>query len=522
MRLVNFITENKKNTTFDKFYLIFFFILPLLFLSSFLTNLFLTINVIFVLYYVINNKYYEWIKNSFFKVFFIFWLYIFINSFINFNTYNEVFKSFAYIRFLILFISVVFILPKLNINFRSLFFFYFLISLIFIIDVTFQFIFGYNLLGFPCQMSCQRNSSFFQDELIAGSFILHFGIFGLIYYGLNKNLKISIYLLFLILTGIFLTGDRSPLVISVITIIIIFFSYKKIRNLFYKLSFGALIILSILLLSSESTYKRYIENTYHIFSSSELKELDLKTFIYEYKLAIKFIDQISKKEIVFSDNELKNRYYKFNINKIVNGHDDLIHLRNKSLYEILNNAEHQISLRQSIFREIKPMQDRLNLVSKVANLRKKNNTENKWYNSLLDSQYGAHYLTALEIFLKNPYFGTGLKSYRVVCDDIVIINSYSLGSRCSTHPHNLHFEILSEMGLIGYIIFLTMIFLIFKLFIDTKIQENFTFLLIISLFFAKIFPFLPSGSLFSSMNSTYFWLTVSMIYLIKNIKLEIS
>ena len=73
-----------------------------------------------------------------------------------------------------------------------------------------------------------------------------------------------------------------------------------------------------------------------------------------------------------------------------------------------------------------------------------------------------------------------------------------------------------------WIIFLTMIFLIFKLFIDTKIQDNFTFLLIISLFFAKIFPFLPSGSLFSSMNSTYFWLTVSMIYLIKNIKLESS
>ena len=34
--------------------------------------------------------------------------------------------------------------------------------------------------------------------------------------------------------------------------------------------------------------------------------------------------------------------------------------------------------------------------------------------------------------------------------------------RCSTHPHQIHFELLSEQGLIGYLIFFFFIFSYFK------------------------------------------------------------
>ena len=225
MKVFNYISEDKKNSTFDKILLIVTFIFPLLFLSTFLVNSSLILISVYFFYYVFKNNYFDWFKDNFVKLIIIFWLYILLNSLINFNSSTEIIKSFSYLRFIILFIFFSFILPRLKIKFNNLFIFYLIISLIFIFDVIFQFIFGKNILGYPCQMlskmGCQRNSSFFQDELVAGTFILHFGLIGLTYYIFNRENKYTMVLIFLISLSIFFTGDRTPFAM----ILIILFNF---------------------------------------------------------------------------------------------------------------------------------------------------------------------------------------------------------------------------------------------------------------------------------------------------------
>jgi O-antigen ligase len=78
-----------------------------------------------------------------------------------------------------------------------------------------------------------------------------------------------------------------------------------------------------------------------------------------------------------------------------------------------------------------------------------------------DSSYGRLYESSYILFKKNYIFGTGFKNYRVDCDSQVDPRPQSPFQFCSTHPHNLYLEILTESGLLGFVIFtITFIFLI--------------------------------------------------------------
>ena len=516
MRLFNYISEDKKNSTFDKLILVVVFIFPLLFLSTFLINTSLFLISVYFFYYISINNYSSWLKENSVKVIIIFWLYIFLNSIINFNSYSEIFKSFAYIRFIILFIFCVFILPKLKIKFDNLFIFYLIVSLIFVFDVIIQFIFGKNILGFPCQMNCQRNPSFFQDELVAGTFILHFGLIGLTYHMFKKENKMTYGLIFLIFLSIFFTGDRSPFAMSLIIILNFLIFFKESRKIFLKIFPIFIITLIIFLSFSEKTYKRYISNTYNIFSSSELNVPTFDSIIREKKQQLDLIDYIEKSSGKLDEEMIKNKLYKLNVFYLFAQNENLQFLRGADINDIKKNSK---KIKISIIQELNNYQKRRSHVAKITNERERIGKPDKWYYNFFDSQYGAHYLTAFNIFLDNIYFGTGLKTFRVLCEDYDDINSLSVSSRCSTHPHNTHLEILSEFGIIGYAIFLILIFLVLKEFFLSYSVSNFGFFLIFSLLLAKFFPLLPTGSFFSSLNATYFWLTLSVFFLIKHLNI---
>ena len=123
-------------------------------------------------------------------------------------------------------------------------------------------------------------------------------------------------------------------------------------------------------------------------------------------------------------------------------------------------------------------------------------------------KYFAHYDTAIEIFKKNKLNGIGNKNFRFECHNKRYFkkNLKFTNQRCSTHPHQIHFEILSEQGLIGYLIIIYFLFSYFreKFFYDLRKKNIFkitiNFYLIIFLI-----PILPSGSLFSTFNGILFW-----------------
>ena len=63
------------------------------------------------------------------------------------------------------------------------------------------------------------------------------------------------------------------------------------------------------------------------------------------------------------------------------------------------------------------------------------------------SSYWDHYSAGINVYKENKLFGVGLKNYRIFIKDKNYKNP-------SYHPHQSHIEILSELGLVGYLAFL--------------------------------------------------------------------
>ena len=140
-----------------------------------------------------------------------------------------------------------------------------------------------------------------------------------------------------------------------------------------------------------------------------------------------------------------------------------------------------------------------------------------FFNRFQKIRYFVHYDVSLKIFKEYPLFGVANKNFRHEChnkkyfDEKIKLSNV----RCNTHPHQIHFELLSEHGIIGYIFFFVIIFTGLKKIYHNYIATKSIFYLS-SLLYLMIFliPILPSGSFFSTFNGALFW----VIFSIGNIK----
>lgn len=124
--------------------------------------------------------------------------------------------------------------------------------------------------------------------------------------------------------------------------------------------------------------------------------------------------------------------------------------------------------------------------------------------------YAQHYMLAWNIFKENKLLGIGTKNFRYICEDKRYPEEQFTG--CTTHPHQIYFEILSEQGLFGFFIFLIFFINIFiKNCIIYKNNKNLYHLMSLMFFFSSLIPLLPSGSFFSSLNASIFWLNFSLM-----------
>ena len=143
------------------------------------------------------------------------------------------------------------------------------------------------------------------------------------------------------------------------------------------------------------------------------------------------------------------------------------------------------------------------------------------------SQYGSHTISSFYILKDNLFFGVGNKNFRNVCKNYsgkVIEFQKKIdknegegrlyASGCSTHSHQNYNEFLSEHGLVGTFI---LIFIFYML-----ILKNFSFkkksnLNLVCFFYILTYfiPILPSGSFFSTLPSTLFWLNY-LFYIVNN------
>ena len=149
---------------------------------------------------------------------------------------------------------------------------------------------------------------------------------------------------------------------------------------------------------------------------------------------------------------------------------------------------------------------------------------------------GHYYIfhNSILVWKDQPYFGSGLKSFRVKCWENLTEKSMSLFVKnknkkylaCSNHPHNYYLELLAETGVFGFgliLIFFTIIMKDSFIYLIKKNKEsNMETLLLAPIIISvllEIWPLKSTGSFFSTWNATFFWLFISMLLAIETKKL---
>ena len=137
-----------------------------------------------------------------------------------------------------------------------------------------------------------------------------------------------------------------------------------------------------------------------------------------------------------------------------------------------------------------------------------NDTKNKTY--IFTRQHDEHYTSAIRMFKKNIILGVGVKNFRNFCDEEEFnISDYT----CSPHPHSTYIQLLSEIGIVGFL-FILMIFIIlnYKLGVhwikclnNKPLFKDFEVCLLISIYLT-LWPIIPSGNFFNNwLNIIYFY-----------------
>ena len=146
---------------------------------------------------------------------------------------------------------------------------------------------------------------------------------------------------------------------------------------------------------------------------------------------------------------------------------------------------------------------------------------NGYKNYLMESQYGAHRDAAFKIFKENKFFGVGIKNFRneVGKEKFKNENYLKTETRISTHPHQIHYEILSETGIFGYfcfsVFFILSIFYSIKNYLKTKNLYQLSGIIFVII---SLLPILPTGSFLSTFTSSIFWLNFAIMCGYNNFK----
>jgi len=120
------------------------------------------------------------------------------------------------------------------------------------------------------------------------------------------------------------------------------------------------------------------------------------------------------------------------------------------------------------------------------------------------------YKSGFEVFKNNKLFGVGNKNYRVeTCNETKKNNKYI----CTTHPHQIYFEFLSEHGLIGTLIILSIFYkLIFSKILSTINEKNYIKIGSLIYIIIVFIPIIPGGAFFTDHMLTLFAINLAIFY----------
>ena len=127
----------------------------------------------------------------------------------------------------------------------------------------------------------------------------------------------------------------------------------------------------------------------------------------------------------------------------------------------------------------------------------------------LNNTYVKEFYSGYAAWNENVLIGGGIDSFYINCAKTVFT--------CASHPHNYYLEILTETGLIGFILVITIftyvLYLSFykKYFTVSDLNKNNIIIPFLFLFISEVFPIKSTGSFFTTGNMTYLIILMAII-----------
>ena len=109
----------------------------------------------------------------------------------------------------------------------------------------------------------------------------------------------------------------------------------------------------------------------------------------------------------------------------------------------------------------------------------------KGENYITKSVHAKEFYTGYKTWLQNKFFGGGLKSFRFNCPKVFV--------NCNAHPHNYYLEILSDLGIVGFLMIISFVFLVCK---ESYFSRKIIVLPFLLALFGEMFPIKTTGSFF--------------------------
>ena len=265
----------KSKNNFENILIFFFSIFPLAFLiGNSVINFFIIIIPIFFFILTLKKKIKFNFQNKIFLIMLLFWFSLIVNLFFSQNqslSIPRVIKIFFIIFLVSAFKYIVFLNENKYLN--NIYKIWSIIFFVVLIDLIFEFMVGFNILGFKSNIP-GRLASFTGNELVIGNFFSAFCLIFLSYISIKypKKNNIIIFLSLVLIFVSFLIGERANfirtfLMISLFFIFVVDYKYKT-KLLFIFVIFR-LIPLLITNLKDDNIYKyRYLNSINNLFQKN--------------------------------------------------------------------------------------------------------------------------------------------------------------------------------------------------------------------------------------------------------------
>lgn len=476
----------KKDFLTLSFILFPFFLIFSRFLADFYTSV---LSIIFISLIII--KKYKIKNNIFTYCLYFFYIYLLFNSAFSFEPVISYYKSFFYFRFIFFSFLISYLINKDKTLITIIVYSFLITHSLLLISVFYQiFIFSDNLFHIG------RASGFFGDELVLGGYVSKTLpiILSLIYLDKkNHSKRMEYYLLFISFIMVILSAERTALA-SIVIVLFLYglLTFSKMKNL----------IIILVILVSGFIYNGHYPQTF--------KRLFLHTIV-QIKSSTNYIAPSFRHQLHWEtaiNLFLDRKYLGQGLYSFRNLCDDK---RFNPIKTIIKNNQ-VLAITDGFFDYGDIVKDEKNITTLKYILKKFNIHSNNNFEYYLNKNQ-----KIIPVNIGKGGYILNLQKLGVpVKKDQYLFSQYEFSNGCNTHPHNIHLQFLSELGIFGYVFLLFFFLYLFSL-IAKNLFKNFYLKkdINLSLFYSSLglliflFPLLPSGSFFNNWISIIFYFNLS-------------